>query len=96
MGLSGLVPSYCALLDHKGFAELVVIVIRKIALLLKWDRTSSGLPYIWTNPKCPFTVNLNKRLIKFLTLPGGTKTYTFRNSRGGTVQTKLSRRSLQD
>ena len=35
-------------------------------------------------------------ITKLLALPGGIKTYTFRNSGGDTVQTKLSRRSPQD
>ena len=35
-------------------------------------------------------------ITKLPALPGGIKTYTFRNSGGDTVQTKLSRRSPQD
>ena len=35
-------------------------------------------------------------ITKLLALPGGIKTYTFRNSGGDTVQTKLSLRSPQD
>ena len=40
MGLPELVPPYCALVEYKGFAELVVIVIPKF---LKWGRTNQGL-----------------------------------------------------
>ena len=45
MGLARLVQAECALLESKGFAELVVKLIRKWYFFLKWGRTSPGLSY---------------------------------------------------
>ena len=57
-GLPELVSLYCALLEYKGFAEPVVIVIqKKIVLFLKWGRTKPRSPLLRIFWKPFFNIN---------------------------------------